>query len=114
MSGLLACNLRLNATVGDTVRFHLLGLGSELDMHTPQFHAHVQRSGAGQWQQRSAAIGVHPGSMATANVVTDKAGDWLVECGVNDHWAAGMRASLHVEDGVAKMKSPAHSSTMSH
>ena len=96
VSGLLACNLRLNATVGDTVRFHLLGLGAELDLHTPQFHGHMQRSGVDEWLTRSTALGIHPGSMATVEIVTKAAGQWLVECGVNDHWAAGMRASLVV------------------
>ena len=42
VSGLLACNLGgLVATRGERVRLHLLGLGSELDMHTPQAHGCV-------------------------------------------------------------------------
>jgi hypothetical protein len=98
VSGRLACNLEgLRAARGERVRLHLLGLGAELDMHTPQAHGNmlgvVSAGGAGS---HVAALGVHPGTRATVELHAHTPGQWLLECGVNDHWAAGMRALLSV------------------
>jgi len=99
VSGRLACNLgNLVARRGERVRFHLLGLGSELDMHTPQVHGNMMGVGARARASHVAALGVHPGGRATAEIVAHTGGKWLLECGVNDHWAAGMRALLAVAE----------------
>jgi hephaestin len=99
VSGRLACNLgSLLAARGERVRLHLLGLGAELDMHTPQAHGNMLGVGVGSRGSAShvTALGVHPGTRATVELVARTAGQWLLECGVNDHWAAGMRALLQV------------------
>jgi hephaestin len=102
VNGMLACNLNgLTATAGETVRLHLLGLGSELDLHTPQVHGNMARTGnvAGGAAGRAgyvATMGVHPGARSTVDVAASQSGAWMLECGVNDHWAAGMRALLMV------------------
>lgn len=44
----------------------------------------------------SATVGVHPGARATTDLVANTPGKWMLECGVNDHWLAGMRALLVV------------------
>jgi FtsP/CotA-like multicopper oxidase with cupredoxin domain len=103
VNGLLSCNLNgLTATVGETARFHLLGLGSELDLHTPQVHGMMARTGAvaGGAAGRAgyvATMGVHPGARSTVDVAVSQSGAWMLECGVNDHWTAGMRAQLVVQ-----------------
>jgi hephaestin len=99
VNGRLSCNLLgLEASLGDRVRFHFLGLGSELDMHTPQVHGNMLHTGgkstAGHY---AATVGVHPGSRATTDIIAHISGKWMLECGVNDHWAAGMRALLTVQ-----------------
>jgi len=99
VNGRLSCNLLgLEASLGDRVRFHFLGLGSELDMHTPQVHGNMLHTGgkstAGHY---AATVGVHPGSRATTDIIAHTSGKWMLECGVNDHWAAGMRALLTVQ-----------------
>ncbi len=43
-------------------------------------------------------MSVHPGTRATVDIVASVGGKWLLECGVNDHWAAGMRAVLDVKE----------------
>jgi hypothetical protein len=97
VSGRLACNLEgLRAARGERVRFHLLGLGAELDMHTPQAHGNMLGVGGGGAASHVAALGVHPGTRATVELHAHTPGQWLLECGVNDHWAAGMRALLQV------------------
>jgi uncharacterized cupredoxin-like copper-binding protein len=45
----------------------------------------------------AATVGVHPGARATTDIVAHTPGKWMLECGVNDHWAAGMRALLNVK-----------------
>ena len=45
----------------------------------------------------ASAVSVHPGTRATVTVKARTGGKWLLECGVNDHWTAGMRAQLVVE-----------------
>lgn len=103
VNGRLSCNLKgLEASVGETVRLHLLGLGSELDLHTPQVHGMMARAGAvaGGAAGRAgyvATMGVHPGARATVDVAVSQGGAWMLECGVNDHWTAGMRAQLVVQ-----------------
>lgn len=103
VNGRLACNLGgLEAAAGETVRLHMLGLGSELDMHTPQVHGAMARTGsvAGGAAGRAgyvATVGVHPGARSTVDVAVSQGGAWLLECGVNDHWAAGMRTQLVVK-----------------
>ena len=104
VSGRLACNLgNLVARRGERVRFHLLGLGSELDMHTPQAHGNMVGVGAGAQASHVAALSVHPGARATVEMVARTSGKWLLECGVNDHWAAGMRALLAVAEPDAAL-----------
>jgi hephaestin len=99
VNGRLSCNLQgLDASLGDRVRFHFLGLGSELDMHTPQVHGNMLHTGGGKSTGSFAAtVGVHPGARATTDIVAHTPGKWMLECGVNDHWAAGMRALLNVK-----------------
>ena len=103
VNGRLSCNLKgLAATVGETVRLHLLGLGSELDLHTPQVHGMMARTGAvaGGAAGRAgyvATMGVHPGARSTVDLAVSQSGAWMLECGVNDHWTAGMRAQLVVQ-----------------
>jgi FtsP/CotA-like multicopper oxidase with cupredoxin domain len=102
VSGRLACNLgNLVAKRGERVRLHLLGLGAEMDMHTPQAHGNMVGTGAGARTHHVAALGVHPGTRATVELVARTSGQWLLECGVNDHWKAGMRALLAVAEPEA-------------
>jgi hypothetical protein len=111
VSGRLACNLEgLVAERGERVRLHLLGLGGAQDMHTPQAHGNMLGWGGGGQGGAShvAALGVHPGTRATVDLVAATGGKWLLECGVNDHWAAGMRALLEVREPGAPPAPDAH------
>jgi hephaestin len=102
VSGRLACNLDgLVATRGERVRLHFLGLGAELDMHTPQTHGYLAGGAGGQAASYAAAVSVHPGTRSTVDLQTTVGGKWMLECGVNDHWAAGMRALLTVTEPTA-------------
>lgn len=71
---------------GEKVRWYLMGLGTEVDLHTPHWHGQTVL-----WQgMRMDMIELLPMSMKTADMVPDDAGVWLFHCHVNDHLDAGM------------------------
>jgi hypothetical protein len=73
---------------GDHVRWYLLGMGNEKDLHTPHWHGKTV-----DYNHRHAdVIELLPGSMATADMVADNPGTWLFHCHVSDHMESGMMA----------------------
>ncbi len=78
---------------GERVRWYLLGMGTEVDLHTPHWHgATVLFNG-----MRTDVVELLPASMKVADMVPDNPGTWLYHCHVNDHIAAGMLARFRVE-----------------
>jgi len=72
--------------VGERVRWYLLGMGTEVDLHTPHWHGQsVLVDGA-----RTDIVELLPASMLVADMVPDNPGRWLYHCHVNDHITAGM------------------------
>ncbi len=87
INGYIFGNLRgLTAKNGEKVRWYLLGMGNEVDLHTPHWHGKVLRYN----QRNTDVIELLPGSMATADMVADNPGTWLFHCHVADHIDAGM------------------------
>lgn len=78
---------------GDTVRWHVLGMGNEVDLHTPHWHGRTLL----HRQHNTDVLELLPGSMATADMVADNPGTWLLHCHVADHIDAGMMASFTIE-----------------
>jgi FtsP/CotA-like multicopper oxidase with cupredoxin domain len=77
---------------GEKVRWHLLSMGNEKDLHTPHWHGKTV-----DYQKRRAdVIELLPGSMATADMVADNPGTWLFHCHVSDHMENGMMATYTV------------------
>jgi hypothetical protein len=77
---------------GDRVRWYLMGMGTEVDLHTPHWHGNdVVVSG-----MRMDVVNLLPASMLVADMVPDAAGTWLFHCHVNDHLTAGMIARYRV------------------
>eukprot|EP00898_Chlorokybus_atmophyticus_P000768 jgi/Chlat1/1692/Chrsp127S01958 len=94
INGRLYCNLQgLQATVGERVRWHFYGIGSELDLHSPNW-----QGGQTVLQQGAHAMSVliMPGTVATADTLAATPGSWVLHCPVNDHHAAGMFALYSV------------------
>ena len=73
---------------GDKVRWHVLGMGNELDLHTPHWHGKTLDFR----YQNTDVIELLPGSMASATMLADNPGTWLIHCHVGDHINAGMQA----------------------
>lgn len=71
---------------GERVRWYVLGMGNEVDLHTPHWHGKTLLHEG----RRTDVIELLPGSMATADMVADAPGTWLLHCHVADHIDAGM------------------------
>jgi hephaestin len=71
---------------GSRVRWHLMGMGTEVDLHTPHWHGNTVTA----MGMRMDVSSLLPGSMATADMKPDARGTWLLHCHVNDHITAGM------------------------
>lgn len=73
---------------GERVRWYLVALGTEVDLHTPHWHGETVL-----WRgHRTDVIELMPASMATADMQADNPGIWMYHCHVNDHIKAGMQS----------------------
>jgi len=80
------------ANRGERMRWYLLGMGNEQDLHTLHWHGKTVRHGA----RNTDVIELLPGSMATADMLADNPGTWLMHCHVADHLKAGMFATFTI------------------
>jgi manganese oxidase len=76
----------MTMTEGERVRFYLMGMGTEVDLHTPHFHGGTVVA----MGMRTDVVNLLPASMVVADMVPDNPGTWLFHCHVNDHITAGM------------------------
>ncbi|HKF20291.1 MAG TPA: multicopper oxidase domain-containing protein [Candidatus Angelobacter sp.] len=73
---------------GSRVRWHLLCMGNEKDLHTPHWHGETVTYG----QRHTDVVELLPGSMATVDMTADNPGTWMFHCHVSDHMEGGMMA----------------------
>lgn len=71
---------------GDRVRWYVMAMGTEVDLHTPHWHGNTVLSGG----MRTDVVSLLPATMLTADMQPDDVGTWLFHCHVNDHIVAGM------------------------
>jgi manganese oxidase len=71
---------------GEKVRWHLLGMGNEIDLHTPHWHGETVVDGT----RHTDVIELLPGSMKTVDMIADNPGTWMFHCHVRDHMEGGM------------------------
>jgi hephaestin len=84
----------LDMEKGQHVRWYLMGMGTEVDLHTPHWHGNVvDAMGMG----RTDVVSLLPASMVIADMTPDNPGTWLFHCHVSDHIVAGMQALYHVK-----------------
>lgn len=97
MNGYIYGNLPgLVSKNGDRVRWHVLGMGNELDLHTAHWHGENVSIGAPLIERRTDVVELLPGSMVTADMKMDNPGEWLFHCHVADHLHAGMMATYQI------------------
>jgi FtsP/CotA-like multicopper oxidase with cupredoxin domain len=93
INGLLYGNLQgLSMRRGERVRWYVIGLGNENDLHTVHWHGNtVLRHGS-----RLDTVDVFPATTQVVDMRPDDVGTWLLHCHVADHMAGGMMARYTV------------------
>ncbi|XP_076837341.1 hephaestin-like protein 1a [Brachyhypopomus gauderio] len=82
----------LDMCVGDTVSWHLFGIGNEVDIHSAYFHGHTLLDRG----HRTDVLSLFPATFVTAKMIPTKTGKWLLSCHVGDHMQAGMQGFYQV------------------
>ncbi|MBO3752188.1 multicopper oxidase domain-containing protein [Streptosporangiaceae bacterium NEAU-GS5] len=77
---------------GQKVRWHVMSMGTEVDLHTPHWHGNTVTVNG----MRTDVLSLLPAEMVTANMTPDDNGIWLFHCHVGDHITAGMQARYQV------------------
>lgn len=94
INGMFMGNLPgLNMKIGEKVRWYVLDLGNEVDLHTPHWHGNIVNSNG----QYTDVLGLLPANMLTADMKPDNPGVWGYHCHVTDHMMAGMTALYRVQ-----------------
>jgi len=97
INGYIFGNLKgLVMNKNDRVRWYLLGMGNEVDLHTPHWHGKVVTVGGTTNGQKTDVIDLLPATMKTATMVADNPGEWLFHCHVADHLVAGMITTFQI------------------
>lgn len=86
-------NLGYSMRKGERVRWYILGMGTEVDLHSPHWHgATLLHNG-----NRLDVTEVLPAATKTLDMQPDVLGRWMYHCHVNDHINAGMMTNFIVE-----------------
>ncbi|RXM92893.1 Hephaestin [Acipenser ruthenus] len=91
----------LEMCAGNSISWHLLGMGSETDVHTAFFHGQALTVR----HQRTDVVSLFPATFVTAEMVPRNIGKWLLSC--NEHLPAGLGALFNVKK-CTKMSSVNH------
>jgi FtsP/CotA-like multicopper oxidase with cupredoxin domain len=79
----------LEMNEGERVRWYLVALGSEQDIHTAHWHGKTVLEDG---RRRTDDVELLPGSMKVADMKADNPGTWMFHCHVADHMMGGMYA----------------------
>lgn len=90
INGLLFGNNQYTTRVGEKVRWYILAMGTEVDLHTPHWHGVTLMHNG----NRIDVTEVLPASTKTLDLRPDNPGTWMYHCHVNDHLEAGMMAKF--------------------
>lgn len=87
INGYLFGNLvGLDMRRGERVRWYLIGLGNEADIHTAHWHGNTGISRG----SRTDTVSLFPATTEIVEMRPDDVGTWLFHCHVADHMAGGM------------------------
>src|SRR5215467_4835832 len=93
INGLLYGNLRgLEMKRGERVRWYVIGLGNENDLHTVHWHGNTALARG----SRVDTVDVLPATTQVVDMQPDDAGTWLLHCHVADHMSGGMMTRYSV------------------
>lgn len=93
INGYIFGNLKgLTMRKGEKVRWYVMGMGNEVDLHSPHWHGKTVRVSGSQTD----VINLLPATMVTADMNADNVSEWMFHCHVSDHIAAGMFTSYQI------------------
>jgi FtsP/CotA-like multicopper oxidase with cupredoxin domain len=99
MNGLLwGNNTGYEMRVGEKVRWHVIGMGTEVDIHTPHWHGITLLHNG----KRMDVTDIFPATSKTLDLYPDNPGIWMFHCHVNDHIQAGMIALFTINNRSTK------------
>lgn len=100
MPGLDLCN-------GEHVMWHILGLGTEVDIHGVYFEGNTFRRDG----MNRDTLSVFPHTAVTVTMTPDNNGQFELSCRTGDHYQAGMRQHYEVKFCSAEIPAPEHFSS---
>lgn len=105
INGLFFGNLQgLTMNLGDRVRWYLVALGTEVDLHTPHWHGETIKL---EGRTYTDVVELLPASMHVGDMVADNPGTWLLHCHVGDHMMAGMYTTFTIGNpGAVASRTP--------
>lgn len=93
VNGLLYANVNgMTMKINDTVRWYMIALGSELDLHGIHWHGQTLLYDG----HRTDVIELIPASMKVLDMIPDDTGTWMLHCHTNQHMIAGMVSTFNV------------------
>ncbi|XP_054838240.1 ceruloplasmin isoform X2 [Eublepharis macularius] len=92
------------------VKWHLLGMGNEVDIHSAYFHGQTLT----ERKHRKDTINLFPATFVDALMVAKNTGEWLLSCQVNDHIEGGMQAIFEVKNCQRPAPSPQETVNVRH
>lgn len=81
---------------GEKVRWYLMGMGNEKDLHSAHWHGKTVTAGCPEHAQRMDVVPLLPGGTSTVDMQADNVGEWMLHCHVADHIAAGMLTTYQI------------------
>ena len=77
---------------GEKVRWYVMGMGNEIDVHSPHWHGKTVTDG----RRNVDVIELLPASTNVVDMIADNPGTWMFHCHVRDHMEGGMMASFTI------------------
>ncbi|XP_075404832.1 ferroxidase HEPHL1 [Tenrec ecaudatus] len=78
--------------VGESVSWHLFGMGNEIDIHSIYFYGNTFISRG----HRTDVVNLFPATFLTTEMIAENPGKWMITCQVSDHLQAGMLGQYNV------------------
>jgi len=92
MNGFVYGNNQYDVRIGERVRWYVMAMGTEVDLHSPHWHGTTLLQNG----NRVDVTELIPASTKTLEMQPDDPGTWLYHCHVNDHIEAGMQSKYTI------------------
>lgn len=101
INGYLFGNLTgLTMSRGERVRWYLVALGTEVDLHTPHWHGQTILVAS---RTHADVVELLPASTKVGDMIADNPGTWLLHCHVQDHMTGGMYTTFTIDSSETRV-----------